>query len=127
MNILLLEDSLRRIKFFKAGLQSHQLTICQHAKSAKKALKKQQFDMIFLDHDLRGRPEHPDSDNCGTEVARYIVDYDIQCDWIILHTENAIGREAMEAELLERCQTIPYNKLKKIGLRAILERIISEV
>ena len=62
---------------FKNGLKQHRLTICNHAKAAKKALRKQDFDIIFLDHDLRGKPEDPDSDNCGTEVARYIVDHEI--------------------------------------------------
>ena len=74
MNILLLEDNQHRITFFRNGLKEHRLTVCGHAKQAKKALRKQDFDIIFLDHDLRGQPEDPESDNCGSEVARFIVD-----------------------------------------------------
>ena len=122
MNILLLEDNPHRIKFFKNGLKQHHLTICGHASAAKKVLKKQRFDIIFLDHDLRGKPEDPESLNCGTEVARYIVDYEIECPHIILHTENPIGRDAMEI-LLDYSQTIPYGKLKKLGLRTLLKSL----
>ncbi len=125
MNILLLEDNPRRIKVFKAGLKKHNLTICSHAKSAKKELKKQTFDIIFLDHDLRGKPEDPESDNCGAEVARFIVDREIECEHIILHTENRIGREAME-DLLPHSLTVPYGKLKKIGVYAFVKRLMDE-
>jgi CheY-like chemotaxis protein len=101
-------------------LKQHNLTICGHARAAKKALKSQAFDLIFLDHDLQGKPADPDSDNCGSEVARYIVDHDIACPCIVLHTENAVGREAMEM-LLEQYHSIPYGKLKKMGLHAVLK------
>lgn len=123
MNILLLEDNANRIRFFKNGLKGQHLTICGHVRAAKKALKKGQFDAIFLDHDLQGEPVEPESENSGSEVARYIVEHEIDCDCIILHTENPIGRDAMEA-ILEQSQTIPYGKLKKIGLRTVLKGII---
>ncbi|GAB5493630.1 MAG: hypothetical protein Phog2KO_38450 [Phototrophicaceae bacterium] len=126
MKILLLEDNPNRIKYFKNGLKNHHLTVCTHAKSAKKALKKAQFDIIFLDHDLRGYPEDPESDNCGSEIAHYIIAREIGCPHIILHTENPIGREAMEDILLDRCETIPYSQVKKIGLRELLKGIIDE-
>lgn len=125
MNILLLEDNPRRIKIFKAGLKNHKLTICGHAKSAKKALKTQSFDIIFLDHDLRGKPEDPDSDNCGSEVARFIVDRDIACEHIILHTENDRGRAVME-DLLPHSQTIPYGQLKRIGVYALVKGLTDD-
>lgn len=125
MNILLLEDNQHRITFFKNGLKAHKLTICNHAKAAKKALKKQSFDIIFLDHDLRNEPIDPESDNCGTEIARYIVDHYIECDCIILHTENPIGRDAMEI-LLVNSQSIPYSKLKKIGFHNLLKSLTQD-
>jgi CheY-like chemotaxis protein len=52
MNILILEDNTHRITFFKAGLKGHKVTFCAHVRAAKQALRKNQFDMIFLDHDL---------------------------------------------------------------------------
>lgn len=120
MNILLLEDNPHRITFFQNGLKKHKLTICRHAKSAIKALKDGQFDLIFLDHDLGGEPVDPDDENCGSEVARFIVDQSIAGGLIVLHTENRAGREAMAA-LLGNCQAIPYSKLKQMGLHRVLK------
>ena len=123
LNILLLEDNGHRITFFKNGLTAHKLTICKHARAAKQALKKQAFDVVFLDHDLQGKPEDPSSDNCGTEVARYIADREIAVGLIVLHTENPVGRDAME-ELLPDSFTVPYGRLKKIGLHAVLSNMM---
>ena len=120
MNILLIEDNTNRITFFKNALKKHKLTVCGHARAAKRAIKKEKFDIIFLDHDLRGKPEDPSSDNCGSEVARFIMDKGIECNCIVLHTENRVGRESME-ELLPDSITIPYSTLKKIGLHNVLK------
>ena len=84
------------------------------------------FDVIFLDHDLSGEPADPDDENTGSEVARFIAEHEIDCDCIILHTENRAGREAMEA-ILPNCQSIPYSMLKKIGLHAVLKSTIDNI
>jgi CheY-like chemotaxis protein len=125
MNILLLDDNAHRITFFQNALKQHKLTVCRHAKVAIKALKKSSFDMIFLDHDLRAGRTHPDDENCGSEVARFIADHAVSCNCIILHTENPVGRDSMES-ILELCQSIPYSKLKKIGLHAVLKEVINQ-
>jgi hypothetical protein len=125
MNILLLDGNPHRITFFQNALKQHNLIVCRHAKVAIKALKKSSFDAIFLDHDLRRGQAHPDDENCGSEVARFIVDHAISCGCIILHTENPIGRESM-VSILDQCQSIPYSKLKKIGLRAVLKEALSD-
>jgi CheY-like chemotaxis protein len=123
MNILLLEDVKHRITFFKNGLKQHKLTVCSHVRAAKKALKATEFDIIFLDYDLQGIPADPESENCGSEIARYIVDHKIDCSCIILHTESMAGREAMET-LLEQSHSIPYGKLKKMSLHAVLKLVV---
>ena len=120
MNILLLDDNQHRIAFFQNGLKQHKLTVCRHARTAKKALKNQVFDLIFLDHDLEQRVANPDDENTGSEVARFIADHAIACGCIVLHSENRLGRESMEA-LIGNCHVIPYGKLKKVGLPAILK------
>ena len=120
MNILLLDDNAHRITFFKNGLKGHKLTICSHARAAMKALKKTSFDVIFLDHDLQEGRIDPEDSNTGSEVARYIADQGIACSCIVLHTENDIGRAAMES-ILDQCHSIPYGKLKKLGFHTILK------
>src|SRR5688572_19589293 len=113
MNILLLDDSSHRIAYFQNALKGHKLTVCRHARAATRALKDASFDIIFLDHDLRNEVVDPDDENSGSEVARYIADHEIECACIILHTENCVGRESMEA-ILSTSESIPYGKLKKI-------------
>jgi len=121
MNILLLDDNSHRITFFQNALKQHKLTVCRHARTAIRALKATSFDIIFLDHDLEGEPSDPDDENCGSEVARFIADHDIDCPCIILYTENRIGRESMQG-ILPHSETIPYGKLKKAGVYAIIKR-----
>jgi hypothetical protein len=99
------------------------VTVCRHVRAAIKVLKTSTFDAIFLDYDLTDEPE---GDNNGGTVAYFIADHTIACPCIILHSENRAGREAMEAILsasasASACQSIPYTKLKKIGLRAALK------
>ena len=123
MNILLLDDNQHRIAFFQNGLKNHRLVVCRHAKAAMKTLSDVQFDIIFLDHDLDDAPNEPDEENSGSEVARFIVGHEIDCECIILHSENRRGRDSME-RILGKCQTIPYSKLKKMGFHAILKMAV---
>jgi DNA-binding NarL/FixJ family response regulator len=122
MNILLLDDDSHRTAYFRGALSKHKLTVCRHARSAIRALKETSFDIIFLDHDLSGEPVDPDDTNCGSEVARFIADHEIECSCIILHTENRVGRESMES-VLPQSHSIPYSKLKKVGLHAIVKKV----
>ena len=122
MNILLLDDNPHRITFFKNGLKTHKLTICSHARAAMKILKKTSFDVIFLDHDLQEGRIDPEDANTGSEVAGFIADQEIACPCIVLHTENDIGRAAMEA-ILDQCHSIPYGKLKKLGFHTVLKMV----
>ena len=119
---MLLDDNSHRITFFQNALKQHKLTVCRHARTAIRALKATSFDLMFLDHDLRSEAVHPDDENCGSEVARFIADQDIDCPCIILHTENRTGRESMEA-ILPHSQSIPYSKLKKAGIQSIVKKI----
>lgn len=123
MHILVVDDSAHRSAFFQNGLKGHKVTVCRHARAAIKALRTSPFDAIFLDYDLS---ESPDDDNNGGTVAYFIADHAIACPCIILHSENRAGREAMEAALSSSAaprafQSIPYTKLRKIGLRAALK------
>ena len=126
MKILLLEDNPNRITYFQNALKGHSVEVCRHAKAAKKALRKHQFDLIFLDHDLQGIPADPDSDNCGSAVARTIVDHHIAYRAIILHTENDLGRDSMDA-ILPDAFIFPYSKIRKMGLRAVLKIVMGDL
>jgi CheY-like chemotaxis protein len=121
MHILILEDSAHRIAWFKAALKEHKLIFCAHARAAKQALRKNQFDLIFLDHDLHGEPVDPESENSGCEVAHYIAEHEIE-SIVVIHSENPLGSDAMAA-ILENSYVIPYSKLKKLGMREVMKLI----
>jgi CheY-like chemotaxis protein len=125
LNILVLDDNAHRLQFFQNGLKPHKVTVCHNAPSAIKALKTGTFEVIFLDHDLNGKKADPESDNCGSEVARYLAEIESNTAKIVLHTENSVGRESMEAILLES-YSIPYGKLKKMGLAAVLKLLFEQ-
>jgi CheY-like chemotaxis protein len=125
LHILLLDDNQHRITFFQNGLKQHKLTVCRHARAAIKALKDHSFDLIFLDHDLDRKAADPEDENSGSEVARYIADHQVEYRCVILHTENRVGREAMQA-ILGDYLTMPYGKLKKSGFPAVLKLALWE-
>ena len=120
MKILIVEDNKNRITYFRNELKGHSVVVCRHAKVAKKALRKDQFDLILLDHDLQGKPADPESENCGSEVARIMVKRGVKYGAVILHTENEVGRESMDA-ILGGCFIFPYSKIRKMGMRAVLK------
>jgi CheY-like chemotaxis protein len=120
VNILLLDDNPHRITFFQNSLKKYSLIVCRHANAAIKALNKTSFDVVFLDHDLEGEPADPQDANCGSEVARFIIEHQVAYGRIILHTENHAGRESMEA-ILGNCESIPYSKLKKANFHSLLK------
>lgn len=122
MNILLLDDNSHRIALFQTALKRHKVVVCHHARSAIRALNATSFDVIFLDHDLQRESVDPDSMNSGSEVARFIAQHSIQCPYIILHTQNRLGRESMEA-ILPHSISIPYSKLKKVGILCVLKKL----
>ena len=59
-----------------------------------------------------------------SEVARFIADHEIT-GVVILHTENARGREAMES-ILSECQSVLYSRLHKLGFHPLLKLIAEE-
>jgi CheY-like chemotaxis protein len=124
MNMLVVDDNAHRITFFQNALKGHKVTVCRHARAAIKALRKSSFDVVFLDHDLEGRAADPDEENCGSEIARFIAEHQVACGRIILHTENSAGRDSMES-ILDNAESIPYGRLKKMGMQAVLKAAIA--
>ena len=72
MNIFILEDDIVRIAWFKKEFKQDTLTINTDAEPAKKILKKQKFDLIFLDHDLGGEV-YVSSDNANTGYGGFLI------------------------------------------------------
>ena len=55
MRILILEDDPARHKAFKKNLIGNEVLITEHTDQAIKLIKEQDWDVLFLDHDLGGK------------------------------------------------------------------------
>lgn len=104
LKILVLEDDLRRVQIFRQKLVGFDLTFVETAMDAIGAIQDEEFDVIFLDHDLGGQVYVSTADkNTGSEVVRWMLasqgalfHYD---PYIIIHSLNTPAAESMETAL----------------------------
>jgi len=123
LNILILEDDPRRMEIFVAKLTpKHSIYWVDTADAAIKALAKDKFDVVFLDHDLGGEPPMFYGQNCdisdpntGSEVVRWMVKDDYtDSPVVIVHSINTPAAENMEHKLTYagfENHRIPFTKL----------------
>jgi CheY-like chemotaxis protein len=116
MKVFILEDSEYRVKYFKSKLMNHELTFSSNVQEAKEILKKQKFDVIFLDHDLDFltyvQSEMP---NTGYQLVKFMKENNISANKIYAHTMNEHGAKNMVG-LLPEIEWIPFFILQmKIG------------
>jgi CheY-like chemotaxis protein len=117
MKILILEDNPLRIEWFANYFKGEILFVTDDPQLAIKYLDENQFDKIFLDHDLL--PEHYDKDiDCnkttGLCVAEYLgSDKSINKDaTIVIHSRNWNGAERMLNAMNYRpASLIPFDQL----------------
>ncbi len=126
LNILVLDDNEHRLTFFQTSLAQHCVLVCRHVQPAQHLLKKEPFDILFLDHDLEGFPAEPDSPNCGTALPRFLKENQLSATILVIHTENRTGREAMKA-IWPDALVIPYHKMKAKGLRSIVKNLTAHL
>lgn len=117
--ILVLEDDPYRYEVFKDALGRRSvLKWTDNALAAIEALEKEDFDIIFLDHDLGGLTFVSESDeNTGSEVVRWLTKNfkaeEQPC--IIIHSLNGPAAISMKSKLesvgYEYVQIIPFTKL----------------
>jgi CheY-like chemotaxis protein len=129
MKILVVEDSLRRMIWFHGAFMGCQLDWADSVKRAIEFLETNEYDAIFLDHDLsdehytylfEGRELTPEMiEQTGRAVARWLGERPEKCSKakIVLHSMNESGRASMASFLKGRTvEDVPFDKLKK-GLR----------
>ena len=98
MKILILEDDTARLTYFNEKFYKHELTMTENANSAIEYLEEQEFDCIFLDHDLG------EGNGFGADVASYLnenPDNPNNQAIIVIHAWNIPGAKAMQAKLPE--------------------------
>lgn len=95
MNIFILEDSVYRMKMFGNLLAGHHVVFSCSVDNAKTILKENQFDVLFLDHDLDQCIFVPsDKPNTGYQLAQWIrYDTDMRFSHIIVHSMNPLGAQ----------------------------------
>lgn len=118
MRILILEDDMNRIDLFGQKLCANQfdITYVTTAAEAIALLDQEEFDLVFLDHDLGGQTYVNTADtNTGSEVVRHMTrpTY-LKTPVVIIHSMNEPAAKSMEHALVyEGFEThrIPFTKL----------------
>lgn len=122
MKILILEDNPHRVEWFTNHFKGEKLFITDNPQLAIKYLNENQFERIFLDHDLL--PEHYYKDtSCnrttGLCVAEYLgSDKSINKDAVvIIHSRNWMGAERMFSAMNYRpVSLIPFDLMSGLNL-----------
>ncbi|MBI9072726.1 MAG: hypothetical protein JEY94_14085 [Melioribacteraceae bacterium] len=123
--ILILEDSPNRQEAFLERFSGSlfAVTICEHAQECISLLKKDEYEVVFLDHDLNGKFIDFDKYDCGTVVAEWINKNPISAQ-IVIHSLNIKAVRNMQ-RLLPDSMHLPLiweednfkKRMKLFGLR----------
>ena len=117
MKILILEDNLLRIEKFKELFKNQELRIVQNVEDAITFCLSEEFQIMWLDHDLEGKIwEDSNKENTGYQFIKWLVDNEKQRNSLIyIHSMNPIGASKMLNYLKDNGYDgiwIPFNLLK---------------
>ncbi len=113
ISVFLLDDDERRHRWFSKRFVGDEMIVAINVAEAKEFLTQNNFDAIFLDHDLL--PHHyesteHDDENTGYAIAHWLNENrEIQRSaTIIVHTRNADGAIRMVEKLRESGRNVEY-------------------
>lgn len=102
MKILILEDDKERLASFRRELIGHEVFYTDMADTAIKQLEENEWDFLFLDHDLGGEVFVTRIKNTGYEVAIWLEEHpERKPSTIYLHSLNPNGRMRMKQAIPE--------------------------
>ncbi len=112
MKILILEDSIERIKYFRIKFKDDILLITKSTKQAISWLNGIEFDAIYLDHDLGDEVFQKSEEGTGYEVAVWMEQNPSkQPPKIVLHSMNWVGvnnmKKALPNAVVQKCAWLP--------------------
>jgi DNA-binding NarL/FixJ family response regulator len=125
VRILIVEDDAFRILLFRQWLRGHDLAVAETARRAIRLLRRQAFDVVFLDHDLGGRVlVDPADPNTGAEVARFMARQGVATRTII-HSHSPDGTGYLKT-LLPTAEVVPFGADLRERLPELLVGVKSE-
>ena len=118
MKVFILEDDPLRIKWFKRKFIGTEIEYTDNVKDAKKILENENFDTLFLDHDLGGQVfVSCEEENTGSGLANWIVNTNRKYETIVIHSMNPIGSHNMKCILTSsanRVISVPFCNLESV-------------
>lgn len=121
--VFLLDDDRRRHRWFEKRFSGDDLDIAETVEEAKKFLSKENYDAIFLDHDLLPAHyesnDHDDYANTGLAIAEFLNERaELQrAATIIVHTRNADAAIPMVQKLRESGRNVEYVAFPMLDLK----------
>lgn len=127
MNVIILDDDSHRHKMFSKALANHEVRHARHADDFVREILKKRADIVYLDHDLAFKTQHPTTTKnkdgeihfvTGADVARFLVacPENRRPNRVIIHSMNQRGAQNI-ADILEKggihYSIRPFDKLMK--------------
>jgi hypothetical protein len=123
ISVMLLDDDTRRHKWFHKRFAGDGLDIAVNVEEAKELLAENNYDAIFLDHDLLPHHyesnDHDDFASTGYAIAEFLNERaDLQrAATIIVHTRNADAAIQMVQKLRETGRNVEYCAFPMLDLK----------
>ena len=92
MKILFLDDQLNRWDAFREKNPTADATWASSYYDAVTLIEKNEYDLIYLDHDLGTKAT-------GHTFAQYMVEKHVPCRFVVCHSMNHVGRVDMTSLL----------------------------
>ena len=129
MRIFILEDDLNRIKWFKKTLNSRiNLDITDDVDIGMNNLMENQYDIIFLDHDLGGRQMVSSAErDTGYTVAKMIHTTKNKGLTVVVHSWNPEGAKNMIRVMEENGVNCIYSRFGYKDLADIVSQVNKQV
>ena len=123
ISVMLLDDDTRRHRWFASRFDGDDLDIAENVEEAKIFLSENNYDAIFLDHDLLPEHyesnDHDDFEQTGYAVALWLYkNKEVQrAATIIVHTRNADAAIPMVQKLRESGRNVEYCAFPMLDLK----------
>jgi response regulator RpfG family c-di-GMP phosphodiesterase len=123
ITIFVLDDDKRRHRWFQKRFAGDEVDVAETVEEAKVLLKENQYDAVFLDHDLLPEHyesnEHDDFSRTGYAIAEFLDENRTlqRAATIIVHTRNADAAIKMVQKIRDSGRTCEYVAFPMLDLK----------